>query len=157
MGILATFTDAEVHVDPAHTGYGEIAGMVVSNLSLGFLSASPKLFEPIQKVDVKVPSGMGGSIIKVITQHRGQIIEIRPEGAFERVEGKIPVSEAVNIADEFRGATQGKAFFGYEFAGFEPIPGSLQEQMILSIRKRKGMPNELPHARNFERFIYKRK
>lgn len=157
MGILATFTDAEVHVDPAHTGYSEIAGMVVSNLSLGFLSAAPKLFEPIQKVDVKVPAGMGGSIIKVITQHRGQIIEIRPEGAFERVEGKIPVSEAVNIADEFRGATQGKAFFGYEFAGFEPIPGSLQEQMILSIRKRKGMPNELPHAKNFERFIYKRK
>ncbi|MHA1821575.1 MAG: GTP-binding protein [Promethearchaeota archaeon] len=157
MGILAKFTDAEVHVDPAHTGYNEIASMMIANLSLGFLSAEPKLFEPIQKVDVKVPAGMGGSIIKILSQHRGQIIEIRNEGAFERVIGKLPVAETIGIADEFRGATQGKAFFGYEFEGYAPIPPSLQEQVIMEIRKRKGLPLEMPTGKSFERFIYSRK
>ena len=39
MGLRCVFTDATVHTDPAHTGYGEIATMINSNLSLGFLNA----------------------------------------------------------------------------------------------------------------------
>ena len=42
LGLLCTFTDATVHVDPAHTGYNEVASMMFSNLALGFLSAGPK-------------------------------------------------------------------------------------------------------------------
>ncbi|MHA1339442.1 MAG: GTP-binding protein [Promethearchaeota archaeon] len=156
MGIMVEFFDAEVHVDPAHRQYNEIASMVVSGLSLCFLSADPKIFEPIQRVDIKVPAGMGGNIIKILSQHRGQIIEIRSEGAFERVIGKLPVAETVGIADEFRGATQGRAFFGYEFSGYEPVPPQMQEKIILEIRKRKGMPQEMPSPKSFERFIYKR-
>ncbi|MBN2156100.1 MAG: GTP-binding protein [Candidatus Lokiarchaeota archaeon] len=157
LGLLCTFTDAEVHVDPAHTGYNEIASMMFSNLALGFLSANPKLFEPIQKVDIKVPAGSAGSIVKILSQHRGQIQEIRNEGAFERVIGKLPVAEQIGIADEFRGATQGKAFFGYEFLGFEPVPPHLQEQVIMDIRKRKGMPLQMPDTSSYTRFIYARK
>lgn len=157
LGLLCTFTDAEVHVDPAHTGYNEIASMMFSNLSLGFLSASPKMFEPIQKVDIKVPAGSAGSIVKILSQHRGQIKEIKPEGAFERVIGELPVAEQIGIADEFRGATQGKAFFGYEFLGFKPIPPNLQEDIIMEIRKRKDMPLQMPNTSSYERFIYARK
>lgn len=157
MGILAEFTDCTMHVDPAHTGYNEIASMIYSNLALGFMSADPKLYEPIQKVDIKVPTGLSGSIVKILSQHRGKISEIRPEGAFERVIGKLPVAETMGIADEFRGATKGRAFFGYEFDKFQAVPSNLQEQLILAIRKRKGMKEEMPNANSFERFIYKRK
>ncbi|MCP4763662.1 MAG: GTP-binding protein [archaeon] len=157
MGILAVFTDCTMHTDPAHTGYNEIASMMISGLALGFLSASPKLFEPIQKVDIKVPNGMGGSIIKILTANRGQIIEIRPEGAFERVIGKLPVAEQVGIADKFRGATQGKAFFGYEFLGYEPLSKQMMVEKIMEIRKRKGLKQEMPDGSNFQRFVYSRK
>ena len=157
LGLLCTFSDATVHVDPAHTGYNEVASMMFSNLALGFLSAGPKMFEPIQKVDIKVPAGSAGSIVKILSQHRGQIKEIRPEGAFERVIGELPVAEQIGIADEFRGATQGKAFFGYEFLGFKPIPPNLQEEVIMEIRKRKGMRLEMPNNSSYERFIYARK
>jgi elongation factor 2 len=131
--------------------------MMFSNLSLGFLSAAPKLFEPIQKVDIKVPAGSAGSIVKILSQHRGQIQEIKNEGAFERVIGKLPVAEQIGIADEFRGATQGRAFFGYEFLGFEPVPPNMQEEVIMEIRKRKGMPLQMPTTASYERFIYARK
>jgi elongation factor 2 len=156
MGAKCVFTDCTVHVDPAHTGYGEIATMVTAGLSLSFLSAKPKLFEPIQKVSIKTPNGSEGSVIKVLTQHRGQVGEINPEGAFVRVNGKIPAAEVTGIADEFRGATQGRAFFGYEFAGFEPIPPALQEKYIIEIRKRKGMAESMPDGSSFKRFIYVR-
>jgi len=114
------------HTDPAHTGYGEIATMINSNFSLGFLSGE-------------------------------QIGEIVLDGAYMRVKGKLPASEiSGGIADDFRGATQGRAFFGYEFIGFEPVPKAFSEKFILEIRKRKGMPDHLPDGSSFKRFIYVR-
>ena len=74
-----------------------------------------------------------------------------------RVKGKLPASEiSGGIADDFRGATQGRAFFGYEFIGFEPVPKALSEKYILEIRKRKGMPDHLPDGSSYKRFLYVR-
>jgi elongation factor 2 len=155
-GVKAIFTDATIHTDPAHTGYGEIATMTTAGLVLSFFTAEPKLFEPIQKVDVKVPAGYQGSIIRILNQHRGRIKEINVDGGFEIVSGELPASETVEIADEFRGATEGRSMFGYEFKGFEPIPGAYHDKSIMEIRKRKGLSQEMPSGKNFERFIYSR-
>ncbi|MHA1792518.1 MAG: GTP-binding protein [Promethearchaeota archaeon] len=155
--LKATFVDATVHEDPAHHGYNEIAAMVFSGLSLSFLSSKPKIYEPIQKVDIKTPMGTEGGIISIISSHRGQVLSIDQEDNLMRIQGKLPAAETVDIADEFRSATQGKAFFGYEFAGFEPVPSTAE--YISKIRKRKGLPEvkleEL--GSSWQRFIYVRK
>jgi elongation factor 2 len=78
-----------------------------------------------------------------------------PEGEYVRVQGQIPAAEVLNIADEIRNSTSGRAFFGYEFKGFEKVPGSYEKDLVLSIRKRKGMPLEMPSTKSWERFIYK--
>ncbi|MFX1235591.1 MAG: elongation factor EF-2, partial [Promethearchaeota archaeon] len=88
--------------------------------------------------------------------HRGRINNVIPEGEYVRVQGQIPAAEIVGIADEIRSSTQGRAFFGYEFKNFEKVPPSLEEDLILEIRKRKGMPEEMPSTKSWERFIYKR-
>jgi elongation factor 2 len=79
-----------------------------------------------------------------------------PEGEYVRVQATIPVAEIIGLADDIRGVTQGRAFFGYEFSGFNKVPGNMEEKLILEIRKRKGLKEELPDSKNFERFIYKR-
>lgn len=154
-----TFTDATVHEDPAHTGYNEIAGMTVAGLSLCFLTTKPKIYEPIQRVEIKTPAGTEGSVISVLSSHRGQVLNMIPDesssGALVIVQGKLPAAETVKIADEFRSATQGKAFFSYQFLGFEPVPDS--QKTMMEIRKRKKLPMEPPSAKSFERFIYIRK
>jgi elongation factor 2 len=155
-GCKVIFTDCSVHVDPAHCGYGEIATMVTAGMALSFLTAKPLVYEPIQVIDIKTPNGSEGSVTKVLGQHRAQIMEISSEGANARIRGKIPASETVNISDELRGETQGRAFFGYTFSGFEPIPTRLQEQFIMTIRKRKKMELAMPTGENFKRFIYVR-
>ena len=155
MGVKVTFTDATIHEDPAHTSYNEVAAMTFAGLTMSFLSSKPKLYEPIQKVDIKTPAGTEGNIISVLTSHRGQILDISQEEDLMHVSGKIPASETVGIADEFRSATAGRALFGYEFLGFEPVPST--EEMILDLRKRKGMPVEQPNTSSWERFVYARK
>jgi elongation factor 2 len=158
-GMKVTFTDATVHEDTAHTGYNEIAGMTVAGLSLCFLSTKPKIYEPIQRVEIKTPAGMEGSVIAVLSSHRGQVMTMVPDeassGAYVMISGKLPAAETVKIADEFRSATQGKAFFSYQFYDFEPVPDNAKT--MKEIRQRKKMPLEPPSAKNFERFIYVRK
>jgi len=155
-GIKAVFIDLVVHEDPRHTGYGQIAGMTFSALSLSMLEAGAHLFEPIQKIDIKTPQGTEGGVTAIITKRRGRILNVILEGEYVRIQGKIPAAETIGIADDIRGSTQGRAFFGYEFLGFEKVPQSLEEDLILEIRKRKNMPLEMPSTRSWERFIYKR-
>ncbi len=154
-GIKASFTDATVHEDTAHTGFNEIAGMTISNLSLCFLSAKPKLYEPVQRVDIKTPMGMEGNIIGVLTAHRGQVLNMTQEENLMHITGKLPAAETLGLADEFRSVTSGKALFGYEFLGFEPVPDS--NKAIMEIRKRKKLPQELPSTASWDRFVYARK
>jgi elongation factor 2 len=156
LGIRATFLDMTIHEDPRHTQYSQTAGMTFSALSLSMLKADAHLFEPIQRIDVKTPQGTEGSINSIINKHRGRLNNVTPEGEYVRVQGQIPAAEIIGIADEIRSSTQGRAFFGYEFKGFEKVPPNLEEEVILDIRKRKGMPVEMPSAKSWERFIYKR-
>lgn len=155
-GFKVIFTDMVIHEDTRHTQYGQIAGMAFSAFSLSMLDAGPHLYEPIQKIDVKTPQGTEGGVTAIISRRRGRILNVLPEGEYVRVQGQLPAAELIGIADEIRGSTQGRAFFGYEFLGFEKVPASIEEELILSIRKRKGMPDELPNAKSWDRFIYKR-
>ncbi len=155
-GIKIIFTDMTIHEDTRHTSYGQIAGMAFSAMSLAMLDADPHLFEPIQKIDIKSPQGSEGSVTSIISKRRGRITNVIPEGEYVRIQGQIPAAETIGIADDIRGTTQGRAFFGYEFKGFEKVPPSIEEDLIMEIRKRKNMPLELPNRKSWERFIYKR-
>lgn len=155
-GFKVVFTDMTIHEDTRHTSYGQIAGMAFSAMSLAMLDAGPHLFEPIQKIDVKTPEGTEGPVNAIINKRRGKITNVVPEGEYVRVHGEIPAAETIGIADDIRGSTAGRAFFGYEFSGFEKVPQSLEDDLILEIRKRKGMPDHLPNTSSWDRFIYKK-
>ena len=156
IGIKAVFTDLVIHEDPRHTQFAQTASMTYSALSLAMLNADPHMFEPIQRIDVKTPEGTEGGVNAIINKHRGRINNVIPEGEYVRVQGQIPAAEIIGIADEIRSSTQGRAFFGYEFKGFEKVPPSLEEEVILDIRRRKGMPEEMASTKSWDRFIYKR-
>jgi elongation factor 2 len=156
MGVKVVLTDTTVHNDPAHTGYNEVATMTSSGLNMAFLTGKPLLFEPVLNTDIKTPPDTQGSVIKVLTGHRGQIVTIEAEEDTVVIKGTLPTAETIDIADEFRSASAGRSFFGYEFKGFEPLPIGMQEEMILEIRERKKMPVQMPDSSSWSRYLYKR-
>ena len=156
MGALFTITDAKVHVDPAHTGFTEIFQMCLAAYHTTFLTSDPQLLEPMQIIDIKVPSDYVGNMSKIITQHRGIIQNMIQEGENTRIRGKLPTAETIDLADEIRGSSSGRAFFGYEFTGFERVPTNLEEETIEAIRVRKELSPQVPDVSNWERFMYKR-
>ncbi len=156
MGIKVLFTDMTIHEDPAHTGYNQIAGMTFAALSLSMITAEPHIYEPVQKIDIKTPRGTESGVLTIINQHRGRINNVNPQNEYVLIDAELPAAEIIGIADEIRSSTQGKAFFGYEFSGFEQVPRNLEKDLILDIRKRKNMKVEMPDMSSWERFIYKR-
>ena len=166
MGLKAIVTDATVHEDPTHTRSAQIFVMTFSALNISFLTANPALFEPILRIDLKTPSEFMGTIMTIITQHRGKVVDTVTVGDNVEIEGEIPASETVKaagevggIADEIRSATQGKAIFGYQFKKFQLLPKNLQEEKILEIRKRKKdtgyeLSPEIPNPFTFKNRMY---
>lgn len=156
LGFKVVFTDLTIHEDPAHTGYNQIAAMVFAGMNLSSMDANPHLYEPVQKIDIKVPQGLETNVIGIINKKRGRINMVQPDRDVIRVQGTIPAAETLSLAEDLRSATSGRAFFGYEFAGFEKVPNILEKDVIMDIRKRKGLKEELPDKSSWERFIYKR-
>jgi elongation factor 2 len=171
MGLKVTITDASIHEDPAHTKSAQIFVMTVSALNISFLTGNPALYEPLLRIDIKVVAEYMGAIMTILTQHRGKIVETTQSGETVQIHGEVPASEAVRagggegadgtagIAEELRSATQGRAMFGYQFARFQILPKSLQEQIILGIRERKKdagveISPELPSPFTFKNRMY---
>ncbi len=167
MGLKVIVTDASIHEDPTHTRSAQIFVMMFSALNISFLTANPALFEPILRIDLKTPSEYMGTIMTIITQHRGKVVDTVQVGDNVEIQGEIPASETVKtdasttggIADEIRSATQGKAIFGYQFKNFQQLPKSLQEERVLQIRSRKKDAGEeispdIPNPFTFKNRMY---
>jgi elongation factor 2 len=62
------------------------------------------------------------------------------------VEGQAPVDEMIGFSSDIRSATEGRASWNTENAGFEIMADNLQREKIFEIRERKGMKTELPET-----------
>ena len=71
------------------------------------------------------------------------------DGGTASVIGKMPVAETFGFSNDIRAATQGRAVWNTENAGFEILPISLFEKTVGEIRERKGLKPEVPTEVNY--------
>ena len=62
------------------------------------------------------------------------------------IEGIAPVEEMIGFSSDIRSATEGRASWNTENAGFRVLADNLQTEKITEIRERKGMKLELPSS-----------
>ncbi len=148
-GVKLKLTDVSLHEDPVHRGPAQIMPMSRRAFFVAFLNANPVLLEPIQRITVKVPPELLGAATSVISQKRGKIVSVDQRGHLVYVVGELPTAESFDLSEVMRGASQGRAFWGLEFAHWAPVPQSLVGQVIADIRKRKGLPPEPSKATDF--------
>lgn len=153
--LKVVLTDTKVHEDPRHTQMNQIYPMTYSALSLSFLDADPSLYEPILKVNIKVPQAYMGQITSLLQKNRGRIMKTDMQGKQVEIVAQIPASETIGLAEKLRSASEGQAFFGYEHTGWEEVPEDLVHEVIMEVRSRKGEPKKLPQKSDFDRFIYR--
>jgi len=100
------------------------------------------LLEPIQKVFINVPQDYMGDAVRELQSRRGVIEDIKQEDENAVVVAKAPVAEMFGFASAVRSATQGRALWSTENAGFVQVPAELQPKVVAEIRTRKGLKPE---------------
>lgn len=143
-GVKAILVDVQLHEDPVHRGYAQIVPASRRTLLASILSADPVLLEPIMKITAKGPSDEVGPVTRVISQKRGKILNVEQKEYLTFIIGEIPASETFDLSEVMRSATSGRVFWGIEFSRWAPVPESLKNQIIADIRKRKGLPPQIP-------------
>jgi len=106
--------------------------------------AGDTLLEPVQKIQITIPTEQMGNATAQVQGRRGQVFDIQSEGDTVTVIGKAPVAELFGFAGDIRSATEGRAMWSTEFAGFELVPASLLKDVVAGIRKRKGLKEQIP-------------
>jgi len=148
-GVKAILEDVKLHEDPIHRGFAQIVPASRRSFLASLLSAGPELLEPVMKITVKIPPEEVGSVTRVISQKRGRVLSMEQKENLTYVTGEIPTAETFDLSEVMRGATSGRAFWGLEFKMWAPVPKSIRDEVIAGIRKRKGLPPEVPTISTF--------
>ncbi|WP_440949279.1 elongation factor EF-2 [Methanosphaerula subterraneus] len=141
--------DVKLHEDAIHRGPAQVIPAVRSAVKAGILYAGDSLLEPIQKISITVPTDQMGNATSQIQGRRGQVLDITSEGDTITVVGRAPVAELFGFSGDIRSATEGRAMWNTEFAGFEIVPNNLVKDVVIAIRKRKGLKEQMPRPEDY--------
>jgi elongation factor 2 len=137
-------TDVKLHEDAIHRGPAQVIPAVRGAIKGGMLIAGDSLLEPVQKIQITVPMDQMGAATSQIQGRRGQVFDMQSEGDTISVSGKAPVAELFGFAGDIRSATEGRAMWNTEFSGFELVPNNMVKEVVVGIRKRKGLKEQMP-------------
>jgi elongation factor 2 len=152
--------DVTLHADAVHRGGGQIIPTMRRVCYGAQLLAKPRLMEPVYLVEIQAPESALGGIYSTLNRRRGEVVEEmpRPGTPLYFVKAYMPVLESFHFCDDLRAATSGQAFPQCVFDHWQvlssdpTVAGEKAYDLVMSTRKRKGLPVEIPPL---DRFIDK--
>jgi len=145
-GSLIRLHDARLHEDTIHRGPAQVIPATREAVHRALIDADIMMLEPIQDVRIDVPNAYMGDASGEIQGRRGRVDDMYQEGDLMVIEGIAPVEEMIGFSSDIRSATEGRASWNTENAGFRVMADTLQREQIMDIRERKGMKQELPSS-----------
>lgn len=133
LDLKAILTDGSSHdVDSSEFAFSTAA---MQCFRLIFLKSQPLLLEPVMKVEVVVPEDYMGAATGSLGQRRGRIEGMNDRAGTKIVNAFVPLSEMFGYSNSIRTLTQGRGAFTMVFDHYEPVPGSIREEVIEKRRK----------------------
>ncbi|MGN0820068.1 MAG: elongation factor G [Christensenellaceae bacterium] len=96
----------------------------------GIAKASPCLLEPIDNVEITIPSEYLGAVMGDITKRRGRILGNSDENGKMVLTCQVPQAEMLKYALELRSMTQGRGKYVATFERYDVVPAEMQEKII---------------------------
>ena len=132
VGVKATLLDGSYHdVDSSDMAF-KIAGSMA--LREGARRAKPRLLEPIMDVEVVVPEEYMGDVMGDLSSKRGRIGGMFQRGDARVIAASVPLSEMFGYVNRLRSITQGRGVFSMQFSRYEPLPDSLESELVAKVR-----------------------
>ncbi len=85
--------------------------------------------EPIEQVIIDVPETSSGTIINMLAQRKGEMVDMRTTDGQTRMEFKVPTRGLLGFRGEFIIETRGEGILTHAFIGYEPYKGDLPGRM----------------------------
>jgi len=86
--------------------------------------------EPLQILHIEAPSDYMGEISKLVSNRRGQLLEMNQEGALLVAKAKMPVGELFGWSSDLRSATGGRGNSSLVDQMFEKLPDEILLKVI---------------------------
>merc|ERR1712137_515288 len=156
-GTRFNILDVTLHADAIHRGGNQIIPTCRRAVYASQLTAAPRLLEPVYLVEIQCPEHAMGGIYGVLNRRRGHVFaeEQRPGTPLYTIKAYLPVMESFGFTADLRPHTGGQAFPQCVFDHWQQMNGDPLDatskigQIILNIRKRKGLKEEIPALDNY--------
>jgi len=134
--IKVTLNDGSTHpVDSSEMAFKLAAKQAMRE---ALAKAKPIILEPIMKLEVSTPEEFQGTVIGQINQRRGVIVNTTLDSKYVTIEAEVPLKEMFGYSSDLRGVTQGKGEFTMEFLKYQPVPKSVEEEIIKEYKEKEA-------------------
>ena len=136
-GVIAGYPIEDVRVKLIFGSYHEVDSSEMAFKISGSMAiqdackkATPKLMEPIMKIEVIAPGEYIGDVMGDISSRRGKIDGMEQRKEAQVVKANVPLSNMFGYVTDLRSITQGRAVFHMEFSHFQQVPSSIEDEII---------------------------
>ncbi|KAH6911472.1 hypothetical protein BKA70DRAFT_1370669 [Coprinopsis sp. MPI-PUGE-AT-0042] len=152
-GVRINIMDTTLMGSAIHRGGGQIIPMARRMTYAASLLATPAIQEPMYIVELQCPEPhLSTAVLPCLQQRDGRVIsEKRHLGTgTATVKAYLPVAKSFGFEAQLRSRTVGQASMHAVFDHWETLPGcpldkgSTVEELVMSIRRRKGLKPEIP-------------
>ena len=142
-GVKVIMTDINLHEDAIHRGPAQVYPAIREGIRGAMLTANPIMLEPMQIMLIEAPVEYMGSVTKLVSSMRGQLLDLNQEEALVFVKGKLPVMNMLGWSSDLRSATEGRGVSSLVDQSFERLPTELQMKVVQEIKNRKGLTDAM--------------
>ncbi|CAF9937548.1 MAG: hypothetical protein HETSPECPRED_000577 [Heterodermia speciosa] len=168
-------TDLSLDASPIARGSGQIIPTARRTIYSSFLTASPRLLEPLYLVSMTGPADSVSALYTVLSRRRGHVLSDGPIAGtpLYSVKGLIPVIDSFGFETDVRIHTQGQAMLSLVFERWEVVPGDPLDKsvrvrplemanaqqtardFVLKTRRRKGLSEDVSVGKFLEPELWK--
>ena len=169
-GVSFKLVNAKLSPELYQRGGGQIIPTTRRVLYSAMLTASPRLMEPIFRVEIQCPSDVAAAVGQVVSRRRGHVISESVMGGTPLINiiAHVPVIDSFGLETDLRSHTQGTAFGMQTFDHWALVPGDpldrsivlrplepapvphLAREFMVKTRRRKGLSDDVSVAHFFD-------
>ncbi len=129
--VAVTLKDGSYHsVDSSEQAFKQAARLALQE---GMPQCDPQLLEPIDSLEISVPSEFTSNVLSIISGRRGQILGYTPKEdwpGWDVVSAYMPESEMQTLIVELRSQTLGVATFNWHYDRLQEVPDKLVDRVL---------------------------
>jgi U5 small nuclear ribonucleoprotein component len=162
--------DATMAQEPIARGSGQLIPTARRVCYSAFLTAAPRLMEPVYAVEIQAPTDCVPAVYTVLARRRGHVTQDLPKAGtpLYSVRALLPVMDSFGFEVDLRTHTQGQAFCQLIFDQWQLVPGDpldrsivlrplepspaqhLARDFMVKTRRRKGLGDDVVFGKYFD-------